>query len=233
MENLAEIILPSSLRMVAPFLEEAQTNFRLYGEHAPKKVVIFCIDHALRLITSFAMAMDEEGEAVIQAFRRRRNDIAQALGHPLTNPEDNIIPLKVNTTTVSGGTEGDKPAGESGSGGNDYAAEDILIMEATSTLALAEEQKGEGEWEAAARNFHIATIYFRVLESMVPRLTSRVHSYLGLASRYDKLFLFLHLNLSSIPSSHNLHFTNLILSLSIFTQIFFTDQSNTRMFVAQ
>ena len=191
MENLAEIILPSSLRMVAPFLEEAQTNFRLYGEHALKKVVIFCIDHALRLVVTFAMVMDEEGEAVIQAFRRRRNDIAQALGHPLTNPEDNATPSKGNTS-ATGGTEGDKPTNETSSsgGGNEYAAEDILIMEATSTLALAEEQKGEGEWESAAKNFHIATIYFRVLESMVPRLTSRVHSYLGYASRYSTLYYF-------------------------------------------
>ena len=188
MENLAEIIVPSSLRMVAPFLEEAQTNFRLYGEHALKKVVIFCIDHALRLVVTFAMVMDDEGEAVLQAFRLRRNDIARALGHPMSNPEDNTTPLKVSANSTTGGTEGNKTMGESGTGGNEYAAEDILIMEATSTLALAEEQKGEGEWEAAARNFHIATIYFRVLESMVPRLTSRVHSYLGYASRYNTRF---------------------------------------------
>ena len=191
MENLAEIIIPSSLRMVAPFLEEAQTNFRLYGEHALKKVVIFCIDHALRLVVTFGMVVDDEGEVVMQAFRRRRNDIARALGHPLTNAEDNITTLRASEK--NGGTEGGEKT-ESSSGGNEYAAEDILIMEATSTLALAEEQKGEGEWEAAARNFHIATIYFRVLESMVPRLTSRVHSYLGYASRYTTRFLYLFVN---------------------------------------
>ena len=37
-------------------------------------------------------------------------------------------------------------------------------------------QSEEGMQEAAARNYHTATVYFRVLESMVPRLTSRVHA---------------------------------------------------------
>ena len=36
--------------------------------------------------------------------------------------------------------------------------------------------------QAAARNYHTATVYFRVLESMVPRLTSRVHASLNYAA---------------------------------------------------
>ena len=36
--------------------------------------------------------------------------------------------------------------------------------------------------QAAARNYHTATIYFRVLESMVPRLTSRIHASLNYAA---------------------------------------------------
>jgi hypothetical protein len=38
------------------------------------------------------------------------------------------------------------------------SADDILIGEAMSTLALADEEFGEGETEAAARNYHTATV---------------------------------------------------------------------------
>ena len=43
-------------------------------------------------------------------------------------------------------------------------------------------QYEEGMHQAAARNYHTATVYFRVLESMVPRLTSRVHASLNYAA---------------------------------------------------
>ena len=43
-------------------------------------------------------------------------------------------------------------------------------------------QSEEGMHQAAARNYHTATVYFRVLESMVPRLTSRVHASLNYAA---------------------------------------------------
>lgn len=58
----------------------------------------------------------------------------------------------------------------------EVSAEDILIAEGTATLELADKQSEEGMHREAARNYHTATVYFRVLESMVPRLTSRVHA---------------------------------------------------------
>ncbi len=36
--------------------------------------------------------------------------------------------------------------------------------------------------EAATRNFHTATIYFRVLESLVPSLTSEIHAKMQYAA---------------------------------------------------
>lgn len=64
----------------------------------------------------------------------------------------------------------------------EVSAEDILIAEGTATLQLADKQAEEGMHKEAARNYHTATVYFRVLESMVPRLTSRVHDYLNYAA---------------------------------------------------
>ena len=64
----------------------------------------------------------------------------------------------------------------------EVSAEDILIAEGTATLQLADKQAEEGMHKEAARNYHTATVYFRVLESMVPRLTSRVHDSLNYAA---------------------------------------------------
>ena len=60
--------------------------------------------------------------------------------------------------------------------------EDVLVAEATETLELAEDQLREGMNQAAARNFHTATIYFRVLESLVPSLTMEIHAKLEYAA---------------------------------------------------
>jgi hypothetical protein len=66
--------------------------------------------------------------------------------------------------------------------GKEVSAEDILIAEGNATLELADQQYEEGMHRSAARNYHTATVYFRVLESMVPRLTSRVHASLTYAA---------------------------------------------------
>ena len=60
--------------------------------------------------------------------------------------------------------------------------EDALIFEASETLELAEAQLREGMNEAASRNFHTATIYYRVLESMVPNISLDIHAKLEYAA---------------------------------------------------
>lgn len=159
--RITQIVLPSAIRTVAPFLEEAQTILRRHGEHSIQRTALFCIDHALRLVKAFTLTLDEESEAVLTAFRTRRDEIAAGCG--MTPYADDGL---YNTDIVGTAADGS------------MTAEDILIAEATTTLALADQQYDEGDHDAAAKNFHTATIYFRVLESMVPRLTPRVHAYL-------------------------------------------------------
>jgi calcium-dependent protein kinase len=60
--------------------------------------------------------------------------------------------------------------------------EDALIFEANETLELAESQLAEGMNEAASRNFHTATVYYRVLESMVPNISLDLHAKLEYAA---------------------------------------------------
>jgi hypothetical protein len=113
------------------------------------------------LVKAFSLTLDEESEAFLAAFRARRDEIAAGCGMaPFA--DDGLFNSDIVGTAADGS----------------MTAEDILIAEATTTLTLADQQYDEGDHDAAAKNFHTATIYFRVLESMVPRLTPRVHTYL-------------------------------------------------------
>ena len=67
-EDITQITIPSSLRTVAPFLEEAQIIIRQF-ENEPRKTAIFCIDQALRLVLVFGLAVDAESAYILQVFR--------------------------------------------------------------------------------------------------------------------------------------------------------------------
>ena len=108
----------------------------------------------------------------------------------------------------------------------------------------------------AARNYHTATVYFRVLESMVPRLTSRVHAvspyivsiHCSTSSPlifsngrefcrppshhlYRPLYFHTTSNLLIVNHSHFLsslvHYTNLLSSLYFFFPIFLNSSART------
>eukprot|EP00607_Mallomonas_marina_P004898 CAMPEP_0182437126 /NCGR_PEP_ID=MMETSP1167-20130531/84830_1 /TAXON_ID=2988 /ORGANISM="Mallomonas Sp, Strain CCMP3275" /LENGTH=722 /DNA_ID=CAMNT_0024629925 /DNA_START=292 /DNA_END=2457 /DNA_ORIENTATION=+ len=57
-------------------------------------------------------------------------------------------------------------------------AEDMMIAEADEVMHLAEEQLTEGLREDAAGNYHTATVYYRVLESMLPSMAAELHGRL-------------------------------------------------------
>jgi len=56
-----------------------------------------------------------------------------------------------------------------------YPSHEILIAEADSVLAVAEEQLQEGFKFDAMLNYHTACVYYRVMESMLPGLAEHVH----------------------------------------------------------
>ena len=194
--DVTKIMIPSSLRTVAPFLEEAQTILRQY-ENEPKRSTIFCIDQALRLVLVFGLIVDAESAHILHVFRTKREEIALACNYaPFSDAEvaQMAAELKTVATAVSQtvGTSdknNNDVIGEDGENkekpvvtAKEFSAEDILIAEAAGTMTLADQQYTEGEHSAGARNFHTATVYFRVLESMVPRLTPFVHGHLKYAA---------------------------------------------------
>ena len=163
--DILTLIIPSSLRSVAPFFEEAQCILRDIDNATPRKLIIsiFCIDQALRLEAKFTLATDAESEAIVEAFRKRRNEVAATCGQPPFSLED-ATPLRLSNNNSYSTREGVTDGETATASGTDFTAEDILIAEATSTLAVADREHDEGELEAAARNYHTATIYFRVLQ---------------------------------------------------------------------
>ena len=66
--ELAYMMVPSGLRTIAPFLEEAQSILRIYGDDGNKKITVFCIDRAFKLVSKFGLAVDEDSARVLRMF---------------------------------------------------------------------------------------------------------------------------------------------------------------------
>mmetsp|Transcript_19800 Transcript_19800/g.28472 ORF Transcript_19800/g.28472 Transcript_19800/m.28472 type:complete len:659 (-) Transcript_19800:13-1989(-) len=162
------IAIPSSLRSVAPFLDEAQAhagNEKL--DDSRRRVSIFCIDHAFKLLNTVDFQLDERARDTLNEFSDLRKQLVDTLENPL---EKDTAPAP------------SAPAVSTSSKKSKTAPEQLLIAEANETLDLAEQQLEEGMNEAAARNFHTATVYFRVLESIVPQMSSELHARLQYAA---------------------------------------------------
>ena len=75
--------IPSSLRPIAPFLEEAQAVVRNFTMSDHKKnVAIYCIDHAFHLVEKFELTLDDVGRQVLEEFLDLRSNIASELTEP-------------------------------------------------------------------------------------------------------------------------------------------------------
>lgn len=132
-----------------------------------RRVSISCIDHAFRLLNTVEFQMDENARKTLNEFTELRT----ALVETMDNPDEKLIsaPITVGEDNATKKKEKTSP-------------EQLLIAEANATLDLAESQLEEGMNEAAARNFHTATVYFRVLESIVPHMSTELHARLQYAA---------------------------------------------------
>lgn len=110
MRHVSSVCIPNSLRTIGPFLEEAQSIMREKGSRN-QKVIIYCIDHALKLVGQFGLiignifflcyicqitnfcfcvtkmfdkisGVDEAAETVLDLFRERRDEIAREIDYP-------------------------------------------------------------------------------------------------------------------------------------------------------
>ena len=162
-----EIDIPPSLRPVAPFLDEAQAILTQdSASDRRSKVGIYCIDHAFELLEQYNLPLDDDARISLKLFKEKRDLLASKLTSNLQGKHESL-----NLTTVTQSSDGVK-----------LPPEQVLLMEAKHTLELADEQLAENLTKEAAQNYHTATVYFRVLENLVPSLTTEVHSLLHYAA---------------------------------------------------
>lgn len=162
------IQIPGSLRSVTPFLDEAQAVINVPPEKlndSQRRVSIYCIDHAFKLLSATETQLDNDAKTALNSFTEMRKELINKLEKPLET--DSAITVHDLERRMS--VEKLPP-------------ETVLIAEANETLDLADQQLKEGLNEAAARNFHTATIYFRILESIVPHMSKELHDRLEYAA---------------------------------------------------
>lgn len=161
--------VPSCLRPISPFLSEAQRS--LSNAYDPayvkvsirwKRLSVNCINHAFKLFGVLDINIDEVAKNTLINFSMVRD----ALTIELRLPPEQSIQLKDSTTA--------KPSL--------LHAEDLLIAESDEIMQLGEEQLAEGMREDAAHSFHTATVYYRVLESMLPNMVAELHGRLTYAA---------------------------------------------------
>jgi hypothetical protein len=118
------------------------------------KIALACFDHAFSIVDKYEFPLDEAARVTLREFESRRAETVEALEkHGVRTPPPNFT--SVDQPRVSPKSRRASP-------------EEVLMAEANATLELAEEQLKSDMKEAAAKNFHTATIYFRVLQSILP-----------------------------------------------------------------
>lgn len=160
--------IPSCLRPISPFLSEAQRS--LSNAYDPsystaalrwKRLSVNCINHAFKLFGVLDINIDEVAKNTLINFSMVRDALTIELRLPL---EQSII-LKDPLASKSS-----------------VHPEDLLIAESDEIMQLGEEQLAEGMREDAAHSFHTATVYYRVLESMLPNMVAELHGRLTYAA---------------------------------------------------
>jgi hypothetical protein len=166
---------PPCLRAISYFTTEAQRavlRFVQDGDgpstHAPpsagiarsgKKIAMTCLEHAVRLFNYMDVQVDAAGEVFLEQSVAVRGRLAEAIGVPAGE----LTPLL------------------RGEGREKNAPETFLFFEAAELLDLATTQYQEGVRRDAYRTFHLASIFYRVLESMVPSQGAEMQERLAYA----------------------------------------------------
>mmetsp|Transcript_14897 Transcript_14897/g.13466 ORF Transcript_14897/g.13466 Transcript_14897/m.13466 type:complete len:810 (+) Transcript_14897:330-2759(+) len=159
------ISIPSSLRPVYPFLYDAHRLLRTVKKEPAvavnkKRLALSCINHGFKLLIVLNIEFDADAKECLQKFNDLRNQLGKELGVALEP-----LPQYIPTT--------DKPA---------FPSHEILLAEADSVLALAEDQMTEGFRFEAMLNYHTACVFYRVLTSMIPALSDIVRKRLMYAA---------------------------------------------------
>ena len=119
------------------------------------QVAIHCINHAIEWIDKFHISLDESGNRALQDFLNLRKQLclcfptcsASLLSTSGENCKQSNASRSLTTTSRS----------------HFIRPEEVLNAEADAMLDIAEDELKEGLKKSAARNFHAASVFYKVL----------------------------------------------------------------------
>ena len=158
--NYAKRDAPACLRGLSHFTIEAQRAILRFVVNAPtraiarsgRKVAMACLEHAIRLFNYMDIQIDTAGEVFLEQTVMVRNLLANDLG---------IQVSKCVQLDRSDDREKNPP-------------DSYLFYEAAELLDLATTQYQEGMRRDAYNSFHLASIFYRVLDSMLPAMAAEI-----------------------------------------------------------
>ncbi len=147
------IPIPSSLKSLFPFLHDAQMHFLIAMKlqdqinAAPqvrslKLLGILHVDYALKLLSVMKLNLSSSDTVCLEKFRELRDQAAAGIKEKKSAPIDNKA-QKLDSNQ-------------------------LLLVEADAVLAIAEEQLQHGFRINAMLNFHVASVFYRLLDVSPP-----------------------------------------------------------------
>ena len=185
-DDFSSIIIPSSLRMIQPFLDDALKFLRTSRKNPStasnaKKIALSCINHAFKLNSILSLDCDAEDIACLDEFCSLRSTIVQEM---MATSGANLLATGENGMDENELTVSYLPVEQS----EERGTHELLITEADTALLLADEQDKLGFTFEAMLNYHTACVFYRVMETMIPsKATSIQHSRLIHAARQTRL----------------------------------------------
>mmetsp|Transcript_1928 Transcript_1928/g.3060 ORF Transcript_1928/g.3060 Transcript_1928/m.3060 type:complete len:718 (+) Transcript_1928:152-2305(+) len=194
--------IPASLRPISMFLGESQRALRgcikspnIMTLHSYKRIAICAINHAFKLLGFVETHIDESSQACLVLFQTIRDKLSSQLA--VENARAANIQTSSKRELVI------------------THAEDILIVEADEIMEFADEQLREGMRVDASRNYHAASVYYRVLESILPHRSTEIRDRLRISaarvretSTLAQNFVREHFSGSSCAEYYNVHGRN-------------------------
>eukprot|EP00597_Dinobryon_sp_UTEXLB2267_P002858 CAMPEP_0170076906 /NCGR_PEP_ID=MMETSP0019_2-20121128/13831_1 /TAXON_ID=98059 /ORGANISM="Dinobryon sp., Strain UTEXLB2267" /LENGTH=706 /DNA_ID=CAMNT_0010288919 /DNA_START=132 /DNA_END=2249 /DNA_ORIENTATION=+ len=191
------VSIPPSLRTVQPFLDDALKFLRLARKAGSasnaircKRVALLCINNAFKLNALINTDIEAEDVSCLEEFNSFRQELvhelmaSSELRSMLGNNLDNLLVLPAYTISNSDGEQNEE-----------FGTHELLIAEADTVLAMADEQYELGFRFEAMLNYHTSCVFYRVMETMIPSKASSIqHSRLMHAANRTRLTCSLYQN---------------------------------------
>jgi hypothetical protein len=170
-DDFSAISVPSSLRTIQPFLDDALKFLRLSRKNSSngsklKKVALSCINHAFKLNSILNVEIDATDIACLEGFSVLRTNLIQEM-----MATSGALLL---TGTSTDGNDLMPSFMPSPSQNEEWGTHELLISEAETVLTLADEQYELGFKFEAMLNYHTSCVFFRVMETMIPSKASSI-----------------------------------------------------------